>query len=322
MEMQASYGQENNNSNCEKLDDDDTTSWYLLSLMSWILFALSMWVSYYNGNCIWYPYQSLFNSYSRNYGYLPIEISNQLPYLYTYFFLISIIGFAIYVIFTIYKKNKGLYEGMLGNLSKFHFIPLLLISALYIISTSCNYIGYSSRDDHYYKSYRTNITFDLIFTIFALGSLIVIYFKTELNCDWYIVLSIKKGVYSSFIILLLYNFFHIIISFKGINYLLDENTKLEDVRKFLRGTGIAFTILFGIISLVFSFLFKDLMAAFTTFLIYLGMVMTFFNRTDSQKKRRKEEFNGYADGVFHIIFMLLSLACIAILILKFRQILF
>ena len=321
--MQTSYGQENNNSICEKLDDDDSTSWYLLSLMSWILFALSMWVSYYNGNCIWYPYQYLYNSISRNYGYLPIEINNQLPYLYTYFFLISIIGFGIYIIFTIYKKNKSLYEGMLGDLSKFHFIPLLLISALYIISTSCNYIenDYNS-EDRYYKSYRTNITFDLIFTIFALGSLIVIYFKTELNCDWYIVLSIKKGVYSSFIILLLYNFFHIIISFKAINYSLDENTEWKDVRKFLKGTGIAFTILFGIISLAFSFLFKDLMAAFTTFLIYLGMVITFFNRTDSQKKRRKEEFNGYTDGVFHIIFMLLSLACIAILILKFRERLF
>ena len=318
MEMQTSYEQQNNNSNCEKLDDDDSTSWYLLSLMSWILFALSMWVSYYNGNCIWYPYQSLFTSL----GYFPIEISDELPYFYTYFFLISIIGFAIYIIFTIYKKNKGLYEGMLGNLSKFHFIPLLLISALNIITKSCNYIPDETDKNHYYKSFRAHITFDLIFTILALGSLIMIYFKTELNCDWYIVLSIKKGVYSSFIILLLYNFFHIIITFKVINYSLDENAKWEDVRKFLRGTGIAFTILFGIISLVFSFLFKDLMAAFTTFLMYLGMVMTFFNKTDSQKKIRKEYFNGYADGVFQIIFMLLSLACIAILILKFRQRLF
>ena len=143
-----------------------------------------------------------------------------------------------------------------------------------------------------------------------------------MDCEWYIVLAIKKGVYSSFIILLLYNFFHIIISFKLINYSFEENDPLEDKRKFLRGTGIAFTILFGIISLVFSFLFKDLMAAFTTFLMYLGMVITFFNRNDDQKESRKKYFNGYTDGVFHIIFMLLSLACIAILILKFRQRLF
>ena len=325
MEMQTSYGQygqDNNNSICEKLDDNDSTSWYLLSLMSWILFALSMWVSYYEGICFWYPYQSLFNyisRLSRNSGYFPIEISYSLPYLYTYFFLISIIGFAIYIIFTIYKKDKSLYEGMLGDLSKFHCIPLLLISALYIISTSCYFIPDVENNS---KANRRNIIFDLIFTLLALGSLIMIYIKTELNCDWYIVLAIKKGVYSSFIILLLYNFFHIIITFKVINYSLDENAKWEDVRKFLRGTGIAFTILFGIISLVFSFLFKDLMAAFTTFLMYLGMVITFFNRNDDQKESRKKYFNGYTDGVFHIIFMLLSLACIAILILKFRQRLF
>ena len=173
MEMQTSYGQDNNNSICEKLDDNDSSSWHLLSIMSWILFALSMWVSYYNGTCIWYPYQSLYNYISEDNGYLPIEISNQLPYLYTYFFLISIIAFAIYIIFTIYKKEKCLYEGMLGDLSKFHFIPLLLISALYIISTSCSYIP---GDDYYYKAYRRNITFDLIFTLLALGSLIMIYF--------------------------------------------------------------------------------------------------------------------------------------------------
>ena len=143
-----------------------------------------------------------------------------------------------------------------------------------------------------------------------------------MDCEWYIVLAIKKGVYSSFIILLLYNFFHIIVYFRLLNYALDDDVEWDDVRKFLKGIGIAFSILFGILSIVFSFLFKDIMAEFTTFLLYMGMVLTFFNRNDSQKRRRKEEFNGYADGVIDIIFMILSLVCITILILMCRQRLF
>jgi hypothetical protein len=211
---------------------------------------------------------------------------------------------------------------MLGNLSKFHFIPLLLIAGLYILSISGTYI--SGGHDERFKSHRTLISFNLIFTIIGLICLIIVYLKTELNCDWYIVLTIKKGIYSSFIIILLYNFFHMIVSFKYINYVLDDSDEdyEKDFRKFLKGSGIAFVILFGLISLIFSFVSKDLMAAFTTFLMYLGMVITFFNRNDDQKESRKKYFNGYTDGVFHIIFMLLSLACIAILILKFRQRLF
>jgi hypothetical protein len=324
MEMQETYGQQNNNSNYQKMDDGDSTSWYLLSIISWIIFAISMWVSYNNGTYIWYPCQNLFNVLTVRYGYMPIEIKMTLPFIYTYFFLISVIGFAVYLIFTTCKKNKSLYEGMLGNISKFHFIPLLLIAALYIISTNASFIpddGYDT-DDNYLKSFRTLMIFDLIFTIIALICLIVVYITTQLDCEWYIVLAIKKGVYSSFIILLLYNFFHIIVYFRLLNYALDDDVEWDDVRKFLKGIGIAFSILFGILSIVFSFLFKDIMAAFTTFLLYMGMVLTFFNRNDSQKRRRKEEFNGYADGVIDIIFMILSLVCITILILMCRQRLF
>ena len=131
-------------------------------------------------------------------------------------------------------------------------------------------------------------------------------------------MAIKKGVYSSFIILLLYNFFHIVVSFRLINYAWDvlhfRDVNEDDVFNFMKRIGIAFTIVFGFLSLVFSVLFKDIMAAFTTFLIYLGMVISFFNKNKEQREIRKEEFNGYADGVLQIIYMALSLACIAFLI--------
>ena len=328
MEMQNTY-QPNTSSNYQKMGDDDSQTWHIVSIISWIFFIISIWISYHNLILVWTPYQNLNNRLVYLYGYVPLEIRFRFPYLCIYLFLISIIGFSIYLILTTCKKKQALYDGMLGNLSKFHFIPLLLIAGLYILSISGTYI--TGKIELVFKSHRTLISFNLIFTIIGLICLIIVYLRTELNCDWYIILTIKKGVYSSFIIILLYNFFHMIVSFKFINYYLDVNNennyekyidKIEDFRKFLKGSGIAFIILFGLISLIFSFVFKDLMAAFTTFLIYLGTVITFFNKDEDDIERRKEYFNGYSDGVLDIIFMLLSLAVIVILIFKFRQNLF
>ena len=55
---------------------------------------------------------------------------------------------------------------------------------------------------------KTLLTFNLIFTIIGFISLIVIYILTKLNSEWYIVMAIKKGVYSTFIILLWYNYYN------------------------------------------------------------------------------------------------------------------
>ena len=333
MEMQAT-GQPNYNSNYQKMDGDDSTQpWYILSIISWILFVISLWVAYDYEYYIWTPYTSLYNYLLKEEGgsfYYPIELETEIikmPWLHVYFLSISVIGFAVYLIFTTYKKNKSLYDGMLGTLSRFHFIPLLFITGLYILSISGSYIlsiykdfDSVSREEliELFKSFRTIIIFNLIFTIIALGTLIVIYITTQLDSEWYIVLAIKKGVYSSFIILLLYNFFHIIVSFRLINYfwnILHRHYEDGDAfTNFFKRSGIAFTIVFGFLSLVFSVLFKDIMAAFTTFLIYLGMVISFFNKNKEQREIRKEEFNGYADGVLQIIYMALSLACIAFLI--------
>ena len=320
MEMQSTE-RPNYNSNYQKMDGEDSTqSWYLLSIISWILFVISMWVSYNYGYYFWTPYTIFFGGDSIY--YFPIELGSvtiNMPWLNRYFFLISVIGFSVYLIFTTCKKNQSLYDGMLGTLSRFHFIPLLCISALYIIAISAYYIlTNDSETIDVLKSYRTLITFDLIFTIIALGSLIVIYITTQIESEWYIVLAIKKGVYSSFIILLLYNFFHIIPSFRLINYYYDifnfRDIDRDEVTKFLKRSGIAFTIIFGFLSLAFSVFFKDLMAAFTTFLMYLGMVLSFFNKNKRQREARKENYNGYADGVLQIIYMALSLLCIAFLI--------
>ena len=313
MEMQLDNQPQNNNSSYQKEDGDSKLSWYVISLFSWFFLILTIWYSYKEANFIWYSFERNLNSGE----YYPIEMN--ITWLLLFVFLISIIGFVVYLVFTTCKKNQGLYDGMLDNRSKYHFIPLLLISLLYIIAKNAKNVrsnNYSTILENY-EYLRTLISFDLIFTIFGLISLVLVYIFTELNSEWYIVMAIKKGVYSTFIILLWYNFFHMIVSFKTINYKIKINkeatTDEDGDIKFLRGTGISFTIIIGIGSLVFSFIFKDLMAAFTNFLIYMGMVFAFFNKNEYIGSQRKNH-NKYAGGILDIIIMICSLVCMIYLI--------
>ena len=314
MEMQLANNQpQNNNSSYQKEDGDSKLSWYVISLFSWFFLILTIWYSYKEANFIWYSFERNL----RSEEYYPIEMN--ITWLLLFVFLISIIGFVVYLVFTTCKKNQGLYDGMLDNRSKYHFIPLLLISLLYIIAKNAKNVrsnNYSTILENY-EYLRTLISFDLIFTIFGLISLVLVYIFTELNSEWYIVMAIKKGVYSTFIILLWYNFFHMIVSFKTINYKIKINkeatTDEDGDIKFLRGTGISFTIIIGIGSLVFSFIFKDLMTAFTNFLIYMGMVFAFFNKNEHIISQRKN-YNKYADGILDIIIMICSLVCMIYLI--------
>ena len=313
MEMQLDNQPQNNNSSYQKEDGDSKLSWYVISLFSWFFLILTIWYSYKEANFIWYSFERNLNSGE----YYPIEMN--ITWLLLFVFLISIIGFVVYLVFTTCKKNQGLYDGMLDNRSKYHFIPLLLISLLYIIAKNAKNVrsnNYSTILENY-EYLRTLISFDLMFTIFGLISLVLVYIFTELNSEWYIVMAIKKGVYSTFIILLWYNFFHMIVSFKTINYKIKINkeatTDEDGDIKFLRGTGISFTTIIGIGSLVFSFIFKDLMAAFTNFLIYMGMVFAFFNKNEYIVSQRKN-YNKYADGILDIIIMICSLVCMIYLI--------
>lgn len=322
MEMQIANEQENNNANYQSMDDGDNSRiWYIISIISWSLMIITIWTSYYDRFFIWSIFQTSFSEFLYN-CYFPIQV--YLPWLEVYVFLISILGFGIYIVFTTCKKNQILYGGMLGKWSKFHFVPLLLIASIYIIAL--NNIYYEDLEDEYYiKHLRKLLVFDLIFTILGLGSLIFIYIVTKFNTEWYIVLTIKKGIYSVFIILLWYNFLFIIVSLQFIKYLLDMiknnngDDRDQDWMKFLRVIGIIFSILFGLGSLAFSIVFQDLIAAFTNFLMYLGMVQAFFNKNEEQKELMKEFFNETADGVIDIIGMILSLGCIVFLLIRCKE---
>ena len=303
-------------------NDNPNHPWYLLSLISWIIFICCLWSYYILTYSLWAVFESQIAISSYETVYFPIKLEDS--WLKLYICLISLISFIVYLVFTTCKKKQNLYDGMLGTFSKFHFIPLLLISAWFItISTAKDRYSTYNRDVEELQYNKMLLIFDIIFTLLALISLIIIYIKTELNCEWYIVMAIKKGFFSTLIVLLWYNLFHTIVCLRSIDILLSYNYEKDNLYSCLKVTGIIFSCLIGIGSFVFSFLFNDVAAAFTNFLIYLGFVLFFFPIYNEEKSRTilKEDFNGVADGVIDIVMMCLSVVLIVIALFRHNQIL-
>lgn len=310
MELQKSEIQEYNNvSNNEELD-----SWYILSILSWIIFICTIWRFHISNIFIEDSYLFLIEIF--------LSIQSKTEFLSYFIFLISFLGFSAYLIFTTCKRKQSLYDGMMGNWSKFHFIPLLFISSMYLISFNVE----SGKNEDNLRNTKALLILDIIFTLIALISLIIIYLNTELNCEWYLVITIKKGVFSTFIILLWYHFFCDIIYLKSVDYFLEDLTSQdkESLYKFYKGMYISISLIIEIGSLLFSFFCKDLVAAFVNFLIYLGFVINFFryNAYEFIKEDRKEYFGGNTVGIIVTIMMCLNLIYIAFLVLKFSQRLF
>lgn len=280
---------------------DSNNSWYILSFLSWTLLLTLEVYSYENGVYFWGRYNIL--------NYFPIKIS--FPFIQTFLLILILMQYITFLIQAIFKKNQNIHNSLFGQYSKYHFIPLLFISAIIIAVNELN---------GSFNNYNKRILiFDMIFTILGLISLVFIYINIQLNDEWYIVMAIKKGFFSSFIILLWYNFWNLIVYLKTID---DYNSGSDDsLQDFLKGTGISFPFIIGIGGFIFAFIFRDIIAAFTLFLIYLGCVIGFFGK-NAPDKEIKELINKNADGIIDIILMIISLAFIIFLAMRFKNELF
>ena len=235
------------------------------------------------------------------------------------FFPIVVIPAFLYIIFSIlllyaifslvliikYRNDEGLREGILGKFSKFHFIPILCATSLYIIGMSFG-TGNLAKDAPF--------VFSLIFSIIGLGSLIFIYIQTNMS-NFYGRLGIKKGLYSCLIVLFFYNFCFT-ISYYGLVKTLNKNPL--NAPKWIKNCYLAFSIIMGIINLTLSFFLKDVVISGMNLLIYLGMTISFF-KTD---KAYRSQMNGVAEGVIDIIYLVFSAAMIVFLIIKYKEIMF
>ena len=253
-------------------------------------------------------------------GYYPLQMQVSLYYICFILALIIITG-GCFVFFykTICKKDDQVVNGMMGQFSKFHFFPLLCASALFITG-ECVDQDLDDLINHFKKMYIAG----LVFSIIGLASFIFIYIMTDLNTDWWVLLLLKKGAFSCLIILMWYSLCYDIYyvheydrrSSKSDdrNYDYTDDSKLWDWKK---GCGLAFSIIFGIGSLAFSFVFKDLAACVMNLLIYIGLTVAYFRLPSEARKLKEHNKNG--DGIVDIIMLVLSVAVIVLLLIKYRE---
>ena len=247
--------------------------------------------------------------------YYPLQMQVSLYYICFILALIVITG-GCFVFFykTICKKDDQVINGMMGQFSKFHFFPLLCASALFITGECVDnlskedWIDREKVNDHYKAMYISG----LVFSIVGLASFIFIYIMTDLNTnDWWVLLLLKKGAFSCLIILMWYSFCYDIYYVHKYD---KPNDKQTDWQK---GCGLAFSIIFGIGSLAFSFVFKDLVACVMNLLIYIGLTVGYFKL--EKEKRKHKDANKNGDGIVDIIMLVLSVAVIVLLLIKYRE---
>ncbi len=125
-------------------DNTMKTICWILSLISWILLLITGiigLVDLFNYNLIWVIPKwetvgdiSILNILVYYIFYRPMQI---LDYCLVTIFILTIIftilGFILYVYLCTFGQNSYVMEGMLGSISRFHFIPLVCASALFLI---------------------------------------------------------------------------------------------------------------------------------------------------------------------------------------------
>ena len=307
---------------------------WIMSYLSWLLLVASGWASIkwldedpsydadgtrHVGWTIWgFTARRTLNGYDfLKEDYYPLQMQVSLYYICFILTLIVITG-GCFVFFykTICKKDDQVINGMMGQFSKFHFFPLLCASALFIIGECVDNLSkedwadQEKEDDHFKAMYISG----LVFSIVGLASFIFIYIMTDLNTDWWVLLLLKKGAFSCLIILMWYYFCY------DIYYVHEYDKPNEDPDKqtdWKKGCGLAFSIIFGIGSLAFSFVFKDLVACVMNLLIYIGLTVGYFKL--DKNLRKEKDYNKNGDGIVDIIMLVLSVAVIVLLLIKYRE---
>ena len=266
--------------------------WYILSISSWALFSCCLLESYLNDPSL---------NYTKNYYGINITIL-YLPIVKIFITSLNLVGFIIYLIFTSCKKDKHLYKSMFRGITKFHFVPLLLTSALLILQHISISFKISSETNQ-----KNILISDLVIALLALGTFIITYIRMYLPCEWYIVLAIKKGTFSCLIPYLLYNsLFDIVV------LILIE--KKEETAQII---GIISMILLTVVSISLSFIFKDIIMSFINALINAGFIIVCasFNFENSKIKKSIIIFIWLILGISEIS----SIIIIAILLSRFKE---
>lgn len=272
----------------------------LISLISWILVLITGWLSFFVpkidneflGKILIFMNHIIYKNY-QNKIYLPLFMHKVIFYIFAIILLLSLtVSFIIYIYNLFKTKDENVINGMVGNISKFHFIPLLCVASLFIIG-ECTDKNEGISNTQYF--------FFLIFTILALFSMIFIYIYTKIDSPEYVNYVIKSGAYSCLISFLIYNLFVVIWE-----YILNKKDDYESYYKFNKNCSTAFSILICLANLCASFLLKEITISVFNLIIYIGMTSNFYNLEKEYRDLKK------SIGIFDIIGIILSILMICL----------
>ena len=306
---------------------------WILSVISWLLLLIIGWIGFISFNeekMIWTvgstPFQSLpsnIKAISRLKYYVPFQMTEEFIYI-TFIILMALqtAGFVVYIIYATWLKDKsngGVFNGMMGAVSKFNFIPFVCASALFFIG-----ISYNNSD-----SKEELIVASVCFSFVGFVCLSIIYSTAKLNSPWYINCIIKKGAFSCLITLFLYNLLNNIIKI-GIVAEMNRVEKMSPIEigewvfnydksaimDFMKNCRIAIPLTMGIVSLSLAFALKDVCIPIMNFLIFLGCTITYYDLEDDDLKKRLVTSG---EAVIDIIFVILSILVIIPLVLLYKK---
>ena len=281
---------------------------WILSIISWLFFLITGWISFGEKYYFW----TIPKSKSPGF-FIPSQMDKTLLMIvFIVTLVISTLGFCAYLVHSTCIKST-VFNGMMESISKFHFIPFSCAGGLFLI-------GETIIDNS--KHYKSLVITGLIFSIIGFISLILVHFKTKMD-PWYVSLLIKKATFSCLIALFTYSICYTILQI-GIGEVINKIDIMEIIRiiinqksnlkTFVNNCAIAFPIVIGVVNLCLAFALRDIMIAVMNLLMYIGSTIFFYDID----KSAKDYFKNDVPGIIDIIMIVLSAITIGLLLFMYR----
>lgn len=273
-------------------------AWYVYSILTWFLLLCIELDAYLND---FLSFNNILNIDSKIF-FLPMASSK------IFIFCMNLFGFIIYLIFTTCKRDENLLNSMTNKWVRFHFIPFLIASFIYILSQ----FFINSKTEGHQLAF---LSIYLVLSFLGCISLIFIYIKTNLPCEWYIVFSIKKGFFSCLITYLWFLIYSFIIFLTVLKLRKERGINAD---KTMKAVGLTCLLLNNLGCYIFAFIFKDLLVLIANLFIYKDLIVTFIANSE---EIFKESF-GRAGGIIGITIIVLYIAEIVFLSIRYNDKLF
>ena len=285
--------------------------WFILAVLFWIFFfctaisGIAYLAKDKNITFVWMIMKINDPEVAKKH-YIPIQIEKD--YLLGLF--ITVVGITLaqfgYYILCALSGDPEVTTYYVEGCTRVHFIPLGIISALFIVGISLNEelakkgdkVDQVQTDKYAYTS--------LALSTAGLAALIWTHHYT--NFQSFFKKLIMRATYACFISLFVYNLFYTIVYlYDEVNSKLSEETQTTE-QKWLANCGLAFSILVGLLNIGAGVGLRSAFILIINMAIYGGMILYFFNIEESVRN----DYNGNKDGIIDIVVLAISFFAIFI----------